>query len=132
MQPPTFVRRCYLEQHRRFEFTNFGKSIVDLWFVSRPCLRVQDYETLFKVNVKLRAYEEGVQEAAQGGLLVGFVADHCDHRDDRAAAALPPIATERWNVLQAVFFASTVLTTIGSNLFFEVYREDGTYMSCFF
>ncbi|XP_076278083.1 TWiK family of potassium channels protein 7 isoform X2 [Lasioglossum baleicum] len=59
------------------------------------------------VSVKLRAYEEVVQEAVQGGLKVGFVADTSDEND------LPPIVTERWSVLQAVFFASTVLTTIG-------------------
>ncbi|XP_076240188.1 TWiK family of potassium channels protein 7 [Calliopsis andreniformis] len=64
------------------------------------------------VSIKLRAYEEAVQEAAQGGLLVSFVADTID-REDRSLSDLPPIVTERWSVLQAVFFASTVLTTIG-------------------
>ncbi|XP_015428470.1 PREDICTED: TWiK family of potassium channels protein 7-like [Dufourea novaeangliae] len=64
------------------------------------------------VSVKLRDYEEVVQEAAQGGLLVSFVADTID-QEDRATRDLPPVVTERWSVLQAVFFASTVLTTIG-------------------
>ncbi|XP_076686829.1 TWiK family of potassium channels protein 7-like isoform X2 [Andrena cerasifolii] len=64
------------------------------------------------VSVKLRAYEEAVQEAAQGGLLVSFVTDTIG-QEDRGATDLPPIITERWSVLQAVFFASTVLTTIG-------------------
>lgn len=64
--------------------------------------------------MKLRAYEEAVQEAAQGGLLISFVADTID-QEDRGTADLPPIVTERWSVLQAVFFASTVLTTIGNN-----------------
>lgn len=65
------------------------------------------------MSVKLRAYEEAVQEAAQGGLLVSFVTDTID-REDRSVSDLPPIITERWSVLQAVFFASTVLTTIGN------------------
>ncbi|XP_043526139.1 uncharacterized protein LOC122537192 isoform X2 [Frieseomelitta varia] len=64
------------------------------------------------VSVKLRAYEEAVQEAAQGGFLISFVTDTVD-QENRDAADLPPIVTERWSVLQAVFFASTVLTTIG-------------------
>ncbi|OAD53064.1 TWiK family of potassium channels protein 7 [Eufriesea mexicana] len=64
------------------------------------------------VSVKLRAYEESVQEAAQGGLLITFVADSIDQENRRTANVLP-LATERWSVLQAVFFASTVLTTIG-------------------
>lgn len=65
-----------------------------------------------QVSVNLRDYEETVQEAAEAGLLVGFVADTIDHQN-RADSDLPPVATERWSVLQAVFFASTVLTTIG-------------------
>jgi len=65
--------------------------------------------------VNLRVYEEVVQEAAGAGLLVRFVTDIVDH-DDRADSDLPPVVTERWNVLQAVFFASTVLTTIGNRL----------------
>ncbi|XP_026825386.1 TWiK family of potassium channels protein 7 [Ooceraea biroi] len=66
----------------------------------------------FQVSVKLRAYEEAVQEAAEAGLLVSFVTDTVD-QDDRGRSDLPPIVTERWSNLQAVFFASTVLTTIG-------------------
>ncbi|KAK1129283.1 hypothetical protein K0M31_020411 [Melipona bicolor] len=65
------------------------------------------------VSVKLRAYEEAVQEAAQGGFLISFVTDTID-QENRDVADLPPIVTERWSVLQAVFFASTVLTTIGN------------------
>ncbi|EFN60329.1 TWiK family of potassium channels protein 7 [Camponotus floridanus] len=63
------------------------------------------------VSVKLRIYEEAVQEAAQAGFLVNFVTDTMNHEDTHSE--LPPIVTERWSVLQAVFFASTVLTTIG-------------------
>ena len=63
--------------------------------------------------MKLRAYEEAVQEAAQGGFLISFVTDTVG-QENRDPADLPPIATERWSVLQAVFFASTVLTTIGN------------------
>ncbi|CAL7952366.1 unnamed protein product [Xylocopa violacea] len=64
------------------------------------------------VSVKLRAYEEAVQKAAQGGLLVSSLINTID-QEDRGTIDLPPIVTERWSVLQAVFFASTVLTTIG-------------------
>ncbi|XP_076618032.1 uncharacterized protein LOC143340226 isoform X1 [Colletes latitarsis] len=71
---------------------------------------VSNLETL--VSVKLRAYEEAVQEAAQGGLLISFVADTID-QEDRGTVDMPPIVSERWSILQAVFFASTVLTTIG-------------------
>lgn len=68
---------------------------------------------LFQVSVKLRAYEEAVQEAAEAGLLVSFVTDTMD-QDVHVESDLSPIVTERWSVLQAVFFASTVLTTIGN------------------
>lgn len=64
------------------------------------------------VSVKLRDYEEVVQEAAEAGILISFVTDIID-RDDHSKSELPPIVTERWSIFQAVFFASTVLTTIG-------------------
>ncbi|XP_029166318.1 LOW QUALITY PROTEIN: TWiK family of potassium channels protein 7-like [Nylanderia fulva] len=64
------------------------------------------------VSVKLRTYEEAVQEAAEAGLLVSFVTDIIN-QDVHAESDLAPIVTERWNVFQAIFFASTVLTTIG-------------------
>lgn len=67
---------------------------------------------VFQVSVKLRVYEEAVQEAAEAGLLVSFVTDITD-QGDCPKSELPPIVTERWSILQAVFFASTVLTTIG-------------------
>lgn len=66
-----------------------------------------------QVSVKLRAYEEAVQKAAQGGLLVSFVTDTID-QENRDTTDLQPIVIERWSVFQAVFFASTVLTTIGN------------------
>ncbi|XP_035741430.1 potassium channel subfamily K member 1-like isoform X2 [Vespa mandarinia] len=64
------------------------------------------------VNVKLREYEEAIQETAEAGMLVSFVTEAIE-QDDRGLIELPPISTDRWSVLQAVFFASTVLTTIG-------------------
>lgn len=67
------------------------------------------------MSVKLHAYEETVQEAAKEGLLVSFVMDIIE-QNNRAESDLPPIVTERWSVLQAVFFASTVLTTIGKSV----------------
>lgn len=65
-----------------------------------------------QVSVKLREYEQVVQEAAQSGLLITFVSDTID-QENRDTTDLPPIVIERWSILQAVFFASTVLTTIG-------------------
>lgn len=62
-----------------------------------------------QVSSHLRNYEGEVQEAAEAGLLISFVADSIYYQD----SDLPPVTTERWSVLQAVFFASTVLTTIG-------------------
>lgn len=67
---------------------------------------------VFQVSVKLHDYEKVVQEAAEAGLLISFVTDIIDHQDD-SKSELPPVMTERWSVLQAIFFASTVLTTIG-------------------
>lgn len=70
----------------------------------------------FQVSVELRDYEEAVQEAAEAGLLVSFVADIIVQNDRAESTDLPPVVTERWSVLQAIFFASTVLTTIGQFL----------------
>jgi hypothetical protein len=57
--------------------------------------------TLF-VSRKLGDYEEVVQEAVRGGVSLP--------PDPHISTPLPA----RWNFLQAVFFASTVLTTIGT------------------
>ncbi|XP_017482857.1 PREDICTED: uncharacterized protein LOC108371760 [Rhagoletis zephyria] len=51
---------------------------------------------------ELANYEVAVQEAAEGGLLIEADKDF-------------PEPYERWSILQAVFFSSTVLTTIGKN-----------------
>ncbi|KAL0119724.1 hypothetical protein PUN28_007873 [Cardiocondyla obscurior] len=64
------------------------------------------------IRMKLRNYEETVQEAAEAGLLISFVADISD-QDNCSKSESTPVVTERWNIFQAVFFASTVLTTIG-------------------
>lgn len=54
------------------------------------------------VSRKLGDYEEVVQEAVRGGVSLPL--------DPHISTPLPA----RWNFLQAVFFASTVLTTIGT------------------
>ncbi|XP_015517260.2 TWiK family of potassium channels protein 7 [Neodiprion lecontei] len=69
------------------------------------------------VSLELEAYEVVVQEAAQAGLLVSFAAKdslkgHPVNQNADETSSLPLIS-DRWSVLQAVFFASTVLTTIG-------------------
>jgi hypothetical protein len=57
------------------------------------------------VSHKLGDYEEVVQEAVRGGVSLPL--------DPHNPVPLPA----RWNFLQAVFFASTVLTTIGTYSF---------------
>ncbi|ETN64032.1 hypothetical protein AND_004228 [Anopheles darlingi] len=59
---------------------------------------VRNLERLFELE--LERYEQVVQDAAQGGILI----DAEQHF---------PVAVEKWSLLQAVFFASTVITTIG-------------------
>ena len=54
------------------------------------------------VSRKLGDYEEVAQEAVRGGVSLPL--------DPHISTPLPA----RWNFLQAVFFASTVLTTIGT------------------
>nr|XP_050848143.1 TWiK family of potassium channels protein 7-like isoform X2 [Vespula vulgaris] len=76
------------------------------------------------VNVKLREYEEAIQETAEAGMLVSFVTEAIE-QDDRGLAELPAISTDRWSILQAVFFASTVLTTIGIPLTLTVIADWG-------
>lgn len=57
--------------------------------------------TAIETLSQLERYEAVVQEAAQGGLLVPFT------------QGVQPPSLAKWSYLQAVFFASTVLTTIG-------------------
>ncbi|XP_055842722.1 TWiK family of potassium channels protein 9 [Episyrphus balteatus] len=70
------------------------------------------------VSFELGKYEEAVQEAAEGGLLV--VAD----KDF-------PQLYERWSILQAVFFSSTVLTTIGYGNIVPVTTGGRVFCICF-
>nr|CAD7263174.1 unnamed protein product [Timema shepardi] len=62
------------------------------------------------VAVELSVYEQAVQEAVKGGVSLPLEAG-------RAASA-----GARWNLVQGVFFASTVLTTIG--------LQDNTRVTC--
>ncbi|XP_058840864.1 TWiK family of potassium channels protein 7 isoform X2 [Topomyia yanbarensis] len=59
---------------------------------------VRNLETL--LSLELQKYEKIVQDAAQGGISINVESNF-------------PVASEKWSILQAVFFASTVLTTIG-------------------
>ena len=52
---------------------------------------------------QLKMYEEKAQEAVEGNLML-TIADGIDPF---------PAQTEKWTILQAIFFASTVCTTIG-------------------
>ncbi|XP_043270996.1 TWiK family of potassium channels protein 7 [Venturia canescens] len=72
---------------------------------------VLNLESLMKYE--LRAYEHVVKEATQGGLFAGILDDLDTLSYENGTGPLAAITTERWSVIQAVFFASTVLTTIG-------------------
>lgn len=52
------------------------------------------------LSLQLAEYEKAVQAAAQSGLLLD------------AQLEFPP-ATEKWSIVQAIFFCSTVITSIG-------------------
>lgn len=69
------------------------------------------------MDYKLKDYESAVQNAVQAGLFINLVYEINDpeNRDKK-----PPMKTDRWSILQAVFFASTVLTTIGNYLHFFI------------
>ena len=58
------------------------------------------------VDRKLGDYEEVVQEAVRGGVSLPIK---------------PHTPRARWNFLQAVFFATTVLTTIGTYIIIFIY-----------
>lgn len=52
------------------------------------------------ISSQLGEYEKAIQEAAQNGLLL-------DSQNE-----FPPV-TEKWSIVQAIFFCSTVITSIG-------------------
>ncbi|EDW07640.2 TWiK family of potassium channels protein 9 isoform X1 [Drosophila mojavensis] len=70
------------------------------------------------LSFELAKYEAAVQQAAEGGLLI--VAD----KDF-------PEPYERWSILQAVFFSSTVLTTIGYGNIVPVTTSGRVFCICF-
>ncbi|XP_011858739.1 PREDICTED: potassium channel subfamily K member 18, partial [Vollenhovia emeryi] len=98
------------EELKRLECLRVKLRVQRYHFVEAVSNNTDVFNLHTLVSVKLRDYEEVIQEAAEAGLLISFVTDIIDH-DGRSE--LPPIVTERWSILQAVFFASTVLTTIG-------------------
>ncbi|XP_039962273.1 TWiK family of potassium channels protein 7 isoform X3 [Bactrocera neohumeralis] len=67
---------------------------------------------------ELAKYEVAVQEAAEGGLLIEADKDF-------------PEPYERWSILQAVFFSSTVLTTIGYGNIVPVTTGGRAFCICF-
>lgn len=64
------------------------------------------------MQLELQSYEKAIQEATQGGFLINSV-DEFHLFNNQDIANLPPVTIDRWSIIQAVFFASTVLTTIG-------------------
>ncbi|XP_065363782.1 TWiK family of potassium channels protein 7 isoform X1 [Calliphora vicina] len=77
---------------------------------------VNNLDELFKFE--LAKYEAAVQEAAEGGLLIEAEKDF-------------PEPYERWSILQAVFFSSTVLTTIGYGNIVPVTIAGRAFCICF-
>lgn len=53
-----------------------------------------------EVDSYLESYERVAEEAVQGGLTLSAIENF-------------PVEVEKWSIMQAIFFASTVLTTIG-------------------
>ncbi|XP_011500812.1 PREDICTED: potassium channel subfamily K member 18 isoform X2 [Ceratosolen solmsi marchali] len=63
-------------------------------------------------SVALRPYELAVQEATRSGLSMELIPRLAATEDEKLKTE-PVLFADRWSVLQAVFFASTILTTIG-------------------
>ncbi|XP_059617700.1 TWiK family of potassium channels protein 7 [Phlebotomus argentipes] len=70
------------------------------------------------ISVELAKYEVSVQEAVQGGLVISVDDDF-------------PADEEKWSVMQAVFFSSTVLTTIGYGNIVPVTSGGRIFCMCF-
>ncbi|KAH8375751.1 hypothetical protein KR200_002026 [Drosophila serrata] len=70
------------------------------------------------LSFELAKYEVAVQQAAEGGLLIVVDKDF-------------PEPYERWSILQAVFFSSTVLTTIGYGNIVPVTTGGRVFCICF-
>ncbi|XP_055709623.1 TWiK family of potassium channels protein 7 isoform X2 [Phlebotomus papatasi] len=70
------------------------------------------------VSMELAKYEISVQEAVQGGLVISVDDDF-------------PADEEKWSVMQAVFFSSTVLTTIGYGNIVPVTTSGRIFCMCF-
>ncbi|KAH8303350.1 hypothetical protein KR059_008701 [Drosophila kikkawai] len=70
------------------------------------------------LSFELAKYEAAVQQAAEGGLLIVVDKDF-------------PEPYERWSILQAVFFSSTVLTTIGYGNIVPVTTGGRVFCICF-
>jgi hypothetical protein len=64
-------------------------------------------------NAALRPYELAVQEATRSGLAMELIPRISATEDEKLKSE--PLFADRWSVLQAVFFASTILTTIGED-----------------
>lgn len=71
-------------------------------FISTIVNNTQPVANLEKLlSVQLAEYEKAVQDAAQSGLLLD------------AQQEFPAASAEKWSVVQAIFFCSTVITSIG-------------------
>lgn len=80
----------------RQERQTFINTLVNNSNQKQPVANLEKY-----LSVQLAEYEKAVQDAAQSGLLLD------------AHLEFPPATTEKWSVVQAIFFCSTVITSIG-------------------
>ncbi|XP_011304724.1 TWiK family of potassium channels protein 7 [Fopius arisanus] len=65
------------------------------------------------IELELCSYENTLQKAAQGGFIINPAFDSPKNSNNENIIERSSVITERWSILQAIFFASTVLTTIG-------------------
>ncbi|XP_075224540.1 TWiK family of potassium channels protein 7 [Lycorma delicatula] len=92
---------CELEYPVELSRLKYLKSVVKLER-NQFIISVQENQcTDTNLSIRLKKYELAVQEAAKSGVLVPFI------------EGVETESLTKWNNLQAVFFASTVLTTIG-------------------
>ncbi|XP_067641641.1 TWiK family of potassium channels protein 7 isoform X1 [Eurosta solidaginis] len=110
-----------LERPAELERLSYLKSVVKSHrekFIT-TILNNTDFLNLDELIVaELSKYEVAVQEAAEGGLLIQADKDF-------------PVPYERWSILQAVFFSSTVLTTIGYGNIVPVTTGGRVFCICF-
>ena len=73
----------------------------------------ENYLDTSYLSEQLKYYEEAVQQAVEGNLQM--VNTDLNATDPEAF----PVQSEKWTLMQAIFFASTICTTIGLWIFIK-------------